>query len=102
MIDIDRATAQALAELERTDIGITMTSWMTALVDARKERLVSHRGIASIPDLWHDQGFIAGIRAVEQLFQHARNLVDTDEESTTLDIPDPAYLGASPDDPRRI
>lgn len=102
MIDIDRVTAVALSELERTDVGITLSSWMDALVESRKDRLVGHRGIASIPDLWHDQGFIAGVRAVGSLFQQARTIAETEEDSGgELDIPDPAYSGASPDNPRR-
>lgn len=101
MIDLDRVTAQALTELGRTDVGISLFGWMHALVEGRKERLVSHRGIASIPDMWHDQGFIAGVRAVGQLFDHAELLVQNEDDTATVDIPDPDYLGASPVNPRR-
>jgi len=101
MFDMDRGTAQALTELGRTDVGNVIFSWLDQLVESRKERLVSHRGIASIPDLWHDQGFIAGVKAVGQLFSAAETLAVSKDQSTTIDDPDPAYLGASPIDPRR-
>ncbi len=101
MIDMDRVTAQALAELERTDVGITLVSWMESLVEDRKERLVGHRGIASIPDMWHDQGFIEGIRVTATIFDQARSIVASEEDSLELDIPDPVYLGASANQPRR-
>jgi hypothetical protein len=100
-LQMDRVTAQALTELRRTDAGITVLGWIAALENDRKERLAAHRGIMNIPDLWHDQGFIAGIRAVAHLFDHAENLVATEDEHTDVAIPLPTYQGATPLDPRR-
>lgn len=106
-LDIDRVTAQALAEFERTDVGITVASWLEMLVEERKERLARHRGIASIPDMWHDQGFIDGVRSVAYLFEHAATIVgeEPDEDDanplTSVEVPDPDYVGADPDQPRR-
>lgn len=102
--EMDKVTASALAEFERTDVGITLLGWMDALIAERKERLVRHRGIASIPDMWHDQGFIEGIRNALHIFEHAKAVrTDWDDEPDELaiDIPEPAYLGANPDNPRR-
>jgi hypothetical protein len=103
--DMDKVTSMALAEFERTDVGITLISWMQALVEERKERLAGHRGIASIPDIWHDQGFVEGVRSVMHIFEHAKTMqnVWTDEDGnvTSVDLPEPSYLGANPEDPRR-
>lgn len=105
--EMDKETALALSSFDRTDIGITMISWMQALIEERKERLTGHRGIASIPDIWHDQGFVEGVRSVFHILEHARNItavpMDEDDLSVTvaLDIPEPNYLGATPEDPRR-
>lgn len=100
-IDMDRVTAQALAELERTDVGITLLGWMSALIEDRKELLARHRGFTSIPEMWHDQGFVAGVRAVAHVFQHAKALVDTEDSRSEIQVPEPAYLGADPNNPRR-
>jgi hypothetical protein len=102
-LDIDRVTALALAEFERTDVGITIGSWMQTLIEERKERLSRHRGITSIPDMWHDQGFIDGVRAVAYLFQHAGQMAAEEEVEDELEIPvpEPSYLGANPEQPRR-
>jgi hypothetical protein len=100
-LDMDRVTAQALTLFEQTDMGITLIDWMNTLADDRKERLVGHRGIASIPDIWHDQGFIQGVLSVAQIFQHAEQLVSTEDEEVAMIVPDPAYEGASSTQPRR-
>lgn len=100
-IDLDKVTAMSLVDFQRTDIGILLQDWMDQLVESRKEFLVSHRGVASIPDMWHDQGFISGVRAVGHLFDAARVVADSGEEQEQVEVPDPAYLGADPNNPRR-
>ena len=103
MIDLDRATAQALLDLERTEVGQVMISWCEQLIEDRKNRLVTQRGLMSIPDLWHDQGFIAGVQHVANIFVAAENIVNTEEEIVDAQISDldPYYQGASPEEPRR-
>lgn len=103
-LEMDEVTSAALANLERTDVGITIMSWINTLIEERKERLTRHRGLTSIPDMWHDQGFVDGCRAVAHIFEHAKNMdgrFEEEEETTQVEVPEPSYLGASSDQPRR-
>jgi len=106
--DMDKSAANELAAFDRTDVGITMISWMNSLIEERKERLTGHRGIASIPDIWHDQGFIEGVKSVFHILEHAKTVAamgndmgDPSDPVTSVGIPEPTYLGANPEDPRR-
>ena len=102
MIDLDRVTAQALTELERTEVGQVMISWCKQLIEDRKNRLVTQRGLASIPDIWHDQGFIEGVQHVANIFLAAQNIVNTKVEDEVEELVlDPYYQGANPEEPRR-
>ncbi len=105
MIDLDRVTAQALTDLERTEVGQIMVSWCEQLIEDRKNRLVTQRGLMNIPDLWHDQGFISGVQHVANIFIAAQNIVNTEEEvgdvQTHISELDPYYQGANPEEPRR-
>ena len=102
-LDMDRATAHAVLELQRTQVGELLVNWMSELVEGRKNLLVSHRSILQMPEVWHDQGFIAGVANVGLLFKHAQMIIDSEEEDQEepLELPDPVYLGASPEQPRR-
>ncbi len=100
-LDMDRVTAQEFVALEQTDMGITLLDWIYTLGEDRKNRLASHRGITSIPEIWHDQGFISGVLAVGQIFQVAQELVKTEDDEIVVEVPDPAYEGASSYQPRR-
>ncbi len=101
--DMDRATAHEVCGFLRTGVGDLLTSYIDTLAEERKERILGHRGINSIPDVWHDQGFVDGVRAVELLFIHAQEVIDgpAEEEEPQADIPEGEYAGATPVNPRR-
>jgi hypothetical protein len=101
---MDKVTATGLAEFERTDVGVTLHSWLDILVEERKERLIGHRGIVAVPEVWHDQGFVDGVRAVAHIFTHAKMVLGDfgeEEDTVEVEVPEPAYLGASSEQPRR-
>jgi hypothetical protein len=103
MLDMDRETAVAVLEFKRTAVGELLENYCNTLIEDRKDRILGHRGVQSIPDVWHDQGFVDGIRHVALLFSHALFIA---EEAEKEEAKDPnnrlgEYTGASPDNPRR-
>jgi hypothetical protein len=103
MLDMDRETAVAVLEFKRTAVGELFIDYLNTLVEDRKDRILGHRGVQSIPDVWHDQGFVDGVRTVNLLFIHAKLVA---EQAAKEEEADPnnrlgEYRGASPDNPRR-